>query len=76
MFAEVLQRAPTEPELLVLRAQLDKLRREYEADVGAARALVAVGDQPAPADVSPPKLASWTGVARVVLSLHETLTRS
>jgi hypothetical protein len=76
MFAEVLQRAPTAPELLVLRGQLEKLRRQYEADVEAARALVAVGEQPVPDDVRPSQLAAWTGVARVVLSLHETLTRS
>lgn len=76
MFAEVLQRAPTTPELLVLRGQLEKLRRQYGADVDAARALVAVGEQPVPDDVRPPQLAAWTGVARVVLSLHETLTRS
>lgn len=76
MFGAALQRAPSEQELAVLRAHLDKLRREYAADPVAAGALVTIGERPASADLDPGLLAAWTGVARVVLSLHETLTRS
>ena len=76
IFGEALQRAPTPQEQRVLRGHLDKLRRQYAADVAAARALVGVGEHPAPADLDPRAVAAWTGVARVVLSLHETLTRS
>ena len=35
-----------------------------------------VGDAPAPADVDPAELAAWTSVARVILNLHETITRN
>jgi hypothetical protein len=75
-FAAVLQRAPTQKESAVLRAQLDALTAQYAGDLEAARALLAVGDRPAHADLDPRVLAAWTGVARVILSLHETLTRS
>ena len=32
--------------------------------------------RPAPAGVDPAELAAWTSVARVLLNLHETITRS
>ncbi len=32
--------------------------------------------RPAPADIDPAELAAWTSVARVLLNLHETITRS
>ena len=32
--------------------------------------------RPAPADVDPAELAAWTSVARVLLNLHETITRN
>ena len=37
--------------------------------------LLDVGDAPAPKDLDPPELAAWTSVARVILNLHETITR-
>jgi hypothetical protein len=49
---------------------------QYTADPAAARALLGVGDLPAPAGIEPAELAAWTSVARVILNLHETITRS
>jgi len=76
LFSVVLQRAPRPDELEVLREQLAREQERYAADLDAARALITIGERPAPADLDPRALAAWTGVARVVLSLHETLTRS
>ena len=45
-------------------------------DVTAAEALLKVGLTPAPAVLEPTELAAWTSVARVLLNLHETITRS
>jgi hypothetical protein len=49
--------------------------KAYDADPKAAAALLHVGDQPAPADLPAAELAAWTSVARVILNLHETITR-
>jgi hypothetical protein len=38
--------------------------------------LLGVGDAPVPAGLDPAELAAWTSVARVLLNLHETITRS
>ncbi len=50
-------------------------REHYAADVGAAKAALHVGLAPAPAMIEAPELAAWTEVCRVVLNLHETITR-
>ena len=75
-FREVLQRDPSKQELAVLQSHLDKLTAQYQGDLAAARELIAIGEKPTPADVAPHELAAWTGITRVLLSLHETLTRN
>jgi len=42
----------------------------------AAQALLKTGLAPAPTDADPSELAAWTNLARVLLNLHETITRS
>jgi len=59
-----------------VRALLDKHLAEYRQDTQAAESLLKVGLLPAPKDVDPAELAAWTNVARVILNLHETITRS
>jgi hypothetical protein len=74
-YRRALQRDPTTAESDLL---LDLYRRhlaQYEADTKAAVALLNVGDAKPPADAHPAELAAWTSVARVVLNLHETITR-
>jgi hypothetical protein len=59
----------------VYRAQLER----YRGDPSAARQLLGVGQRTVPADLSPEtvaQMAAWTSVARVLLNLHETITRS
>jgi len=62
-------------ELDALTALLAAHREHFAADRAATDALLAVGSAPRPADVDAAELAAWTSVARVVLNLHETITR-
>ena len=49
---------------------------DYRTDAEAAKALLGVGLNPAPANLDPAELAAWTNAARVILNLHEAITRS
>jgi hypothetical protein len=73
---QVVVRAPEADELGVLRALFEKHRSDYRANRPAAMALLKVGAAPIPDDVDPAELAAWTNVARALLNLHETITRS
>jgi hypothetical protein len=75
-FRNVLQRAPHEEELKTLAALLEKHLAEYRADAKPADPLLKVGFSPAPPESDKAELAAWTSVARVLLNLHETITRS
>jgi hypothetical protein len=74
-FERATSRQPKPAELKVLLAVLAKHRTDYAADPKAAAALLKVGDAAAPKDVNQVELAAWTGVCRVILNLHETMTR-
>jgi hypothetical protein len=71
-----LSRSPREGEVAVLARILADHRRQYGADPAAARALLGIGDEPVPAGVDCAELAAWTSVARVIMNLHETITRN
>jgi hypothetical protein len=71
-----LQRAPCESEIQVLLPLLGHHEERYAADPAAAAELLAVGIAPIPDDLDPVILAAWTHVARVLLCLHETITRN
>jgi hypothetical protein len=75
LFERATARRPTPDEAKVLLAVLAKHRESYAKEPGAAQALLKVGNHPAPKDVPPAELAAWASVARVVLNLHETMTR-
>ena len=70
-----LQREPDAKELGTLRKVLAERRTAYRADPAAAKELLKVGLTPVPAQADPGELAAWTHVTRVILNLHETLTR-
>ncbi|MBI3855978.1 MAG: PSD1 domain-containing protein [Planctomycetes bacterium] len=70
-----LSRRPTAQELKVLGALQEKHLEQYAADPKSAEQILAVGQAPAPKDLPAAELASWTSVARVILNLHETITR-
>lgn len=73
---QVLQRAPRPEEAATIRALVEKQAAAYRADKTAAESLLHIGSLPLPADVDPIDLAAWTNVARVLLNLHETITRN
>jgi hypothetical protein len=75
-FERALSRAATADEQDVLLQLLAAHRTQYEADAEAADALLKVGSRPAADDVSRSELAAWTSVARVLLNLHEVITRN
>lgn len=75
-FKQALQRAPSAEEAKTLTSLFTKHRAEYQKEPGDADALLKTGAAPVPTNVSKPELAAWTHVSRVLLNLHETITRS
>ena len=73
---QTLTRAPRAEETRLLTALVEKHRQEFAADATAAQKLLAVGDLKSPAALDPTELAAWTSVCRVLLNLHETITRN
>jgi hypothetical protein len=75
-FRQVLQRLPRVEEMETVMPLYRQQLAAYRADPQAADQLIAVGFAPLPPGVDKAELAAWTHVARVLLNLHETLTRS
>ena len=69
------QRAADAAEVALLTKLYAKHLAEYQQDEAAAKTLISVGDWPTAGEVDPAELAAWTSVARVILNLHETITR-
>jgi hypothetical protein len=74
-YRRVLGRQPRPAEAEVLLPLLEKHRKQYQADRAAADDLLTMGQAPVGKDVDRFTLAAWTSVARVLLNLHETITR-
>jgi hypothetical protein len=74
-FLTALCRLPTSTELERILNLLGASRSEYLAHGENAGALLKTGHLPAPDQVPAPELAAWTTVCRVLLNLHETITR-
>ena len=66
----------TADEMKTLSALFDKQLADYQKDPAAAEALLQTGAATVPAALNKTDLAAWTHVARVLLNLHETVTRS
>jgi hypothetical protein len=73
---QALQRDPTAEEKQTISKLLEERLASYRNDTAAAGELLKVGLAPVPADLDKAELAAWTHVARVLLNLHETITRS
>ena len=73
---QVLQREPSEPEQQALVKLIETHRQTYQDNPAAADKLLSVGMTPPKKELSAVELAVWTHVARVLLNLHETITRS
>ncbi len=74
-YARVLSREPREPETALLKRLLEKHRAEYNAAPDDAARLLSVGQHVSPGDLADSELAAWTSLARVLLNLHEAITR-
>jgi hypothetical protein len=72
---QVLQRLPRVEEMETVMPLLRTHIDHYKADPTSADALLKTGLTAVPADVDKTELAAWTHVARVLLNLHETITR-
>jgi len=75
-FQQALQRTPSADEMKTLSALFTKHLTDYQKDTVAADTLLQTGVAPVAATLNKPELAAWTHVARVLLNLHETITRS
>ncbi len=75
-FRQAVSRTPNDAERTQLLALLTRHRTAYQAEPTSAEALLkSSGEAPIPADLPAPELAAWTSIARVLLNLHETITR-
>ncbi len=73
---QALQRQPSANEMKTISALFTKHLADYTKDPAAAEALLKTGAAPTPANLNKSELAAWTHVARVLLNLHETITRA
>ena len=73
---QALQRDPTADELKTITSLVQKHLADYTKDAAAAEELLKTGAAPVAKDLTKSELAAWTHVARVLLNLHETITRS
>jgi len=75
-YRQSLSRPVREAEARVLTELYERHLAGYQADQKSAEELLHVGERPAPADLNAAELAAWTSVARVILNLHELVTRN
>ena len=66
---------PKPQTLAVLETSFDQMRKHYDGDVKAARALVHEGASTPAANIPEPELAAWTMIANEMLNLDETLNK-
>ena len=72
---QVLQRLPRVEEMETVMPLVREHLAHYKANPAAADGLLQTGLAAVPADLDKVELAAWTHVARVLLNLHETITR-
>jgi hypothetical protein len=75
-FRQVLTRSPRPEEVKLLTALLEKHRREFAPEKESTEQFLKVGDLVSDSSLDPAELAAWTSVSRVLLNLHETITRN
>ena len=59
----------------MLEKLLVRQRREIKAELSESRKILTTGFTPPDDQLDPDELTAWTAVARVILNLHETITR-
>ena len=75
VWQQVLQRLPRVEEMETMMPLLREHLAHYKAAPAASESLLKTGLTSVPPDFDKAELAAWTHVARVLLNLHETITR-
>ena len=75
-FDWAVSRPANDDERKLLQSLLASSQSYYAENAEAVDKLLSIGLKPAPADLNCAELASWTIVARTILSMNETLTRN
>lgn len=75
LFGRALGRLPTAAEAQSLGSFVQQQRAYYRDHGSEANDLIKVGFSPSVSGIETTELAAWTSVCRVILNLHETLTR-
>ena len=76
LYRDVLSRNPRAEEEKLVGGLFEKHLAEYRGDRASALELLKNGERAVPGDLDGAELAAWTSVARVILNLHETITRN
>ncbi|MEP6754278.1 MAG: PSD1 and planctomycete cytochrome C domain-containing protein [Chthonomonadales bacterium] len=76
MFHKALQRDPSADEMKKLLVLYKKHRLDYQNDAASADALLKIGEHRSDPKLDKSELAAWTSVARIILNLHESITRN
>lgn len=75
IFTRVLARYPRKAEIEALKKMISKQRHYYSGESQEAEKLITAGIAPVDKQIEVGELAAWTQLARVVLNLHEAITR-
>jgi hypothetical protein len=75
LWRRTLSREPDDGEIADLRRVLEESQTEFAAKPQASAALLKVGLLETSPNIAPAELAAWTTVCRMMLNLHETITR-
>ena len=75
-FSLCVSRAPRPEEVAILSETLKVQAAEFQADPAKAAEFLKIGQAAVPQGLNAAELAAWTAVARVVLNLHEAITRA
>ena len=75
-FRRVLTRSPSADEAKVLADLYQQHLTQFTAEKGAADKLLTVGETKPAAEAESAEVAAWMSVCRVLLNLHETITRN
>ena len=72
---QALSRTPTEQEAGIMLDVLEQNRKTYKNDLASAKQLLSVGLSPRDETLDASEHAAWAQVCRLILNLHETITR-
>ncbi len=76
MFVKAMNRQAKPVELERLVKIVEQHRSQYAQDTAARDQVLAIGAAPIDSAIDKQELAAWVSVARVLLNLHETITRN